>query len=320
MIYKSSRTPGRRNQILPDYKICKKTNKSSYIKDLREKFKVARKEYAGRNHTGAISIRRRGGGVKQMNQVVCRNRNLQKSYIPYELTGKVYSIDYSAKVKSYVAQQVYPYDRSWKNVSELEGVRIIDENYFCFYIICPKGLSVGDTIALNPESYTTSVGTTMEVGQFRQGDQVHAQEQQALKGEKQIRSPGSSGFIVEFFTNPKGCPKGNYTLIRQPSNEERQIPQNAVASAGVVGNENYRLINCGKAGRNRQLSKRPKVRGVAMNPVDHPHGGGEGKSSGGRPSVTPWGRPTRNFHLRKRPTNKLVFKSRSSAKAKRRKK
>ena len=101
---------------------------------------------------------------------------------------------------------------------------------------------------------------------------------------------------MEFFTNPKGCPKGKYTLVRLPSNEERYIPQNAVASAGVVGNENYRLINSGKAGRSRLLSKRPKVRGVAMNPVDHPHGGGEGKSSGGRPSVTPWGRPTRNFH------------------------
>ena len=219
---------------------------------------------AGRNHHGRITVRRRGGGHKRLYRMVDFHRN--KKDIP----ARVESIEYDPNRSANIALLLYA-----------DGERR--------YIIAPKGLQKDQRI-ISSDQVEVEKGNTSPVGNIPVGSDVHNIELKPGKGGQLARSAGS-------FATISGHDKG-YTLMKLPSGEVRKIDSKCLATIGTVGNAEKELTKIGKAGRNRWLGKRPKVRGVAMNPVDHPHGGGEGKSSGGRHPVTPWGKPTKGKKTR----------------------
>ena len=167
------------------------------------------------------------------------------------------------------------------------------------YIIAPVGLKVG-TMILSGEEADILPGNALPIKNIPLGTEVHNIELRPGKGGQMVRSAGGFAQIV--------AKEGDYAQLRMPSGEVRRVPVVCYATVGQVGNTEHENVSLGKAGRSRWMGKRPKVRGVAMNPVDHPHGGGEGKTSGGRNPVTPWGQPTRGYKTRrnKRTTNMIV--------------
>jgi large subunit ribosomal protein L2 len=162
------------------------------------------------------------------------------------------------------------------------------------YIIAPKDLVVGDEVISGSES-PIRTGNTLPLENIPVGRTVHNVELHLGKGGQLVRTAGASAMLVAI--------EGDYASLRLPSGEIRMIFKKCSATLGVVGNADHMNVSLGKAGRSRWLGRRPKVRGVAMNPVDHPHGGGEGKTSGGRHPVSPWGQPTKGYKTRKK-TNK----------------
>lgn len=220
----------------------------------------------GRNNQGRMTMRRRGGGHKRRYRIIDFRRD--KVGVP----GKVSSVEYDPNRSAFIAL-----------VSYRDGEKR--------YILAPHGLKVGDAVISGPEA-PIQVGSSLPLSRIPIGSTVHNVELQPGRGGQLARSAGAEVQIV-------GRDE-NRAQLRLPSGEIREVRVECTATIGQVGNIDHANVTIGKAGRSRWLGRRPKVRGVAMNPVDHPHGGGEGKTSGGRHPVTPWGKPTKGYKTRKR--------------------
>jgi large subunit ribosomal protein L2 len=221
---------------------------------------------AGRDGRGRISVRRRGGRHKRRYRLIDFRR--EKIGVP----GKVTAVEYDPNRSANIALIHYA-----------DG----DKRY----ILAPKGISLGQVVMSGPDA-PLEVGNALPLEQIHLGMTVHNVELQLGKGGQLVRSAGTSATIA--------AKEGDYVTLRLPSGEMRMVFRKCVATIGEVGNEDHMNVSLGKAGRSRWLGRRPSVRGVAMNPHDHPHGGGEGKSSGGRHPVTPWGVPTKGYKTRKK--------------------
>ncbi len=232
-----------------------------------------KKSSSGRDSNGHISVRRRGGGHKRKHRIIDYKR--EKIGVP----AKVAAIEYDPNRTANIALVVYA-----------DGEKR--------YIIAPKGLEVGATLQSGAD-VPVAVGNTLPLENIPLGMTVHNVELQYGKGAQLARAAGTSAVITS--------KEGDYVTVRLPSGEMRMVFRKCIATLGEVGNEDFMNISIGKAGRNRWLGNRPKVRGVAMNPVDHPHGGGEGKSSGGRHPVSPWGVPTKGYKTRKKKKSSNTF-------------
>ena len=227
---------------------------------------VALKSKAGRNAQGKITVRHRGGGAKRKYRIIDFKRN--KDGIP----AKVATIEYDPNRTAYIALVVYA-----------DGEKR--------YILAPVGLKVGDVVVSGPEA-DIKPGNTLPLKNMPVGTVVHNIELQAGKGGQMVRSAGTSAQLM--------AKEGNYATLRLPSGEMRYVRIECRATIGTLSNATNDIVNIGKAGRKRHMGWRPTVRGSVMNPNDHPHGGGEGKSPIGRPSpVTPWGKPALGYKTRK---------------------
>jgi len=233
---------------------------------------------AGRDTKGRISVRRRGGRHKRSYREIDFRRD--KHGVP----GKITTIEYDPNRSANIALVVYK-----------DGEKR--------YVIAPRGIKIGTTIVSGPDA-PIEVGNALPMERIPVGMTVHNVELQLGKGGQLCRSAGTSATIV--------AREGDYVTMRLPSGEMRLIFKQCYATLGEVGNEDHMNVSIGKAGRSRWLGRRPKVRGVAMNPHDHPHGGGEGKTSGGRHPVSPWGMPTKGYKTRQKRkfTNRFIVKRR----------
>ena len=225
-----------------------------------------KKSYAGRNTGGRIMVRRRGGGHKRRYRIIDFKRD--KYGIPATVTAIEYDPNRSARIA------LLAYEDGEKR-----------------YIVAPLGVKVGETLNSGPNA-EIRVGNSMPLDRIPPGTDIHNIEMKPGKGGQLARSAGEAAQLLER--------EGKYARLKLPSGEIRLVLSRCYATIGQVGNTDHANIAIGKAGRSRWLGRRPKVRGVAMNPVDHPHGGGEGKSSGGRHPVTPWGVPTKGYKTRNR--------------------
>ncbi|MBG9981537.1 50S ribosomal protein L2 [Aerococcaceae bacterium DSM 111020] len=237
------------------------------------------KQKAGRNSQGKITVRHHGGGNKRAYRKIDFKRNLDG------VTGKVATIEYDPNRTANIALIHY-------------------ENGVKTYIIAPKGLKVGQSIQSGPDADIV-LGNALPLENIPEGTMVHNIELKPGKGGQLVRSAGASAQVLGH--------EGKYTLVKLSSGEVRMILSTCRATIGTVGNEQHELINIGKAGRSRWLSKRPTVRGSVMNPNDHPHGGGEGRAPIGRPSpMTPWGKKARGIKTRNtnKKSSKLIVRGR----------
>jgi len=268
-------TPSRRYMTLPSFEEIT-TNKPE-----RSLTKALRKT-GGRNNLGRITSRRRGGGHKRRYRIIDFKRN------KYDIEGAVVSVEYDPNRSSRIA--LIQYKDNEKR-----------------YIIAPQGLKVGEKI-VSSKSNTISFknGNAMPLGVIPEGMLVHNIELKEGKGAQMARSAGTYARIMSS--------EKNMISLKLPSGEIRLVSDKCFATIGVVGNKDHENIVIGKAGRSRWKGRRPKVRGVAMNPVDHPHGGGEGRTSGGRHPVSPWGTPAKGYKTRKKnkASNKYIVKRRNS--------
>ena len=257
--YKSY-TPGTRNRALSTFdEITKiKPEKSLIQKNHRKK---------GRNNRGVITVRHRGGGHKRKYRLIDFKRN------KHTIEGIVASIEYDPNRNARIALLHY-----------VDGEKR--------YILCPKNLTIGDTVISGPGSII-NIGNVLPLEEIPLGTSVHNIELIANRGGQIVRAAGTSAKIL--------AKEGNYVTLRLPSKEIRLIRKECLATIGEVGNNDSFLIQSGKAGRTRWLGKRPTVRGSVMNPCDHPHGGGEGRAPIGRTRpFTPWGKPALGIKTRKR--------------------
>ncbi|HDG97127.1 MAG TPA: 50S ribosomal protein L2 [Desulfobacterales bacterium] len=231
----------------------------------------------GRNNLGRITARHRGGGQKRKYRIIDFKRD--KDGIP----AKVAAIEYDPNRSAHIALLHY-----------LDGEKR--------YILAPNNLRVGDRV-ISGSGVEVRTGNALPLREIPLGTHVHNIELYPGHGGQLVRGAGAYGQVM--------AKEGKYAQVKLPSGEVRMILLECKATIGQVGNLDHENISIGKAGRNRWLGRRPKVRGVAMNPVDHPHGGGEGKSSGGRHPVTPWGVPTKGYKTRKRKrSDKLIVRRR----------
>ncbi|MBW2000141.1 MAG: 50S ribosomal protein L2 [Deltaproteobacteria bacterium] len=238
---------------------------------------VPLKKTGGRNSLGRITVRHRGGGHKRLYRVIDFRRDKDG------ILARVASIEYDPNRSANIALLHYQ-----------DGEKR--------YILAPVGLNVGDKVVSGP-GVDIRTGNAAPLRDIPLGTPIHNIELSVGHGGQIVRSAGSYAQIM--------AKEGKYAQVRLPSGEVRMISLECKATIGQVGNLEHENISFGKAGRNRWLGRRPRVRGVAMNPVDHPHGGGEGKSSGGRHPVTPWGVPTKGYKTRgKKPSDKFIIKKR----------
>ena len=240
---------------------------------------VTLKKNGGRNNQGRITLRHRGGGAKRKYRLIDFKRNKDG------VVGTVASIEYDPNRTANIALIKYT-----------DGEKR--------YILAPKGLKVGDKIESGVKT-DIKVGNTLELGNIPEGTLVHNIELKAGKGGQIVRSAGSSAQILGS--------EGRYTLIRLTSGEVRKVLSTCRATIGEVGNADHELVNIGKAGRKRHMGIKPHVRGSVMNPNDHPHGGGEGRTPVGRKGpVTPWGKPALGYKTRsnKKQSDKLIVRRR----------
>lgn len=248
-------------------------------KDKPEKNLTKGKGYkAGRGGTGRISVRRKGGQHKRRLRLIDFRRD--KPGVP----GKVAAIEYDPNRSANIALVVYA-----------DGEKR--------YIIAPKGLVAGATIVSGDQA-PPQVGNSLPLESIPLGTTVHNIELQLGRGGQMVRAAGGGAVVV--------AKEKDYVTVRLPSGEMRLIFKRCSATVGSVGNEDHMNINLGKAGRSRWLGRRPKVRGVVMNPHDHPHGGGEGRTSGGRHPVSPTGVPTKGYKTRKahKQSDRFIVKKR----------
>src|SRR5580704_3297471 len=240
-------------------------SREEITKQTPEKSLVEKKQRTGgRNSTGRVTSRFIGGGAKQAYRVIDFKRD--KTGIP----ATVATIEYDPNRSSRIALLAYA-----------DGEKR--------YILQPEGLKVGQKILSGPEA-DILVGNALPLRNIPPGTQIHNLELKPGKGGQMVRSAGGAAQLI--------AKEEEYALVKLPSGETRKISQDCMATIGQVGNIDHENVTIGKAGRSRWLGKRPHNRGVSMNPVDHPHGGGEGKTSGGRHPVTPWGQPTRGYKTR----------------------
>lgn len=231
----------------------------------QKKLTSALRRKGGRNVYGRITVRRRGGGHKRRYRVIDFKRTR------FAVPARVATIEYDPNRSARIA--LLHYADGSKN-----------------YILAPKGLQVGDEI-ISSRNADIKPGNSLPMRNIPVGTEIHAIELKIGGGAKMCRAAGSWAQLL--------AKEGEWATLRLPSGEMRQVHLNCRATIGRVGNEEHGNIKLGKAGRSRWLGRRPKVRGVAMNPVDHPHGGGEGRTSGGRHPVSPWGVPTKGKKTRK---------------------
>jgi len=236
----------------------------------------------GRNNHGHVSTRRRGGGHKRLYRKIDFKRN--KHGIP----ARVAEVEYDPNRSARIALLFYA-----------DGEKR--------YILHPKGLQQGDTVVSGP-GQDARTGNAIPLEEVPLGMNVHNVELKLGKGGQLCRSAGTYAQVM--------AREGAYVTLRLRSGETRLVPGRCLATLGEVGNAEHELLSLGKAGKARWLGRRPKVRGVAMNPVDHPLGGGEGKTSGGRPPMTPWGKPEGvKTRKRKKSSNRLIVRGRKRGKA-----
>jgi len=241
----------------------------------------AKKRSGGRNNLGRITTRHVGGGHKQRYRIVDFRRD--KDHVP----GKVERIEYDPNRSAHIALVLYA-----------DGERR--------YVIAPKGLSAGAPIMAGSHA-PIKAGNALPLRNIPVGSVVHCVEMKPSKGAQIARSAGTSVQLV--------AREGNLVTLRLRSGEMRRVPADCRATIGEVSNAEHNLVKLGKAGAKRWRGIRPTVRGVAMNPVDHPHGGGEGKTSGGRHPCTPWGVPTKGYKTRNsKRTDRWIVRSRGRKK------
>ncbi len=233
---------------------------------------------AGRDSNGRISVRRRGGGHKRSYRTIDFKRD------KYGIPGTVKTIEYDPNRSANIALVFYA-----------DGEKR--------YMIAPRGLTVGTSVISGPEVPIAS-GNALPLKNVPLGLSVHNVELTRGRGGQLVRSAGLGATVV--------AKEGDYVTLRLPSGEARMVFGECYATLGQLGNEDHMNVTLGKAGASRHLGRRPKVRGVAMNPVDHPHGGGEGKTAAGRNPVTPWGKPTKGGKTRskKKPSSAFIVKKR----------
>ena len=242
-----------------------------------KKLLVKLPQKAGRNNLGRITSRHREAGHKKLYRIIDFKRN------KFGVPGKVVTIEYDPYRNCRICL-----------ISYLDG----DKRY----IIQPEGLKVGDTVMAAEGGLDILPGNAMKLKNIPVGTVVHNVEMKPGKGGQIARSAGNSCQIMGR--------EGKYVILRLPSGEMRKILGECMATIGVVGNADYQNITIGKAGRSRHMGIRPQTRGIAMNPIDHPHGGGEGRSKGNHP-VTPWGMPTKGYKTRKKkPSDKYIISRR----------
>ena len=271
------RTPGTRQLVIVD-----RTGlwKGKPVKTLTEGLSSS----GGRNNTGRITARRRGGGHKRTYRMIDFKRR------KFDIQGTVERIEYDPNRTAYIALIKY------------------DDGEIA-YILAPQRLTAGDKI-ISGETTDVKPGNAMPLRSIPIGTIIHNVEMKPEKGAQIARSAGAYAQLVGR--------DGPYAILRLKSGEQRLIHGNCMASIGAVSNPDNSNTNKGKAGRNRWLGRRPSVRGVAMNPVDHPHGGGEGRTSGGRHPVSPWGKPTKGKRTRSNTSSdKFIMRSRHQRKKKR---
>ncbi len=233
----------------------------------------------GRDSRGRISIRHRGGGHKRLYRLIDFKRD------KLEIPGIVESIEYDPNRSAFISLILYK-----------DGERR--------YILTPENLKVGQTVISVDRQVDVLPGNSMPLRHIPLGTIIHNIEMKKSKGGQMAKSAGAGAQVL--------AKEGDYAQIRLPSSEIRLIHLDCRATVGQVGNVNHQNISIGKAGRNRWKGRRPYVRGSAMNPIDHPHGGGEGKAKGGRDPVSPWGQPTKGYKTRRnKRTQKYIVRRRS---------
>ncbi|MDR1514650.1 MAG: 50S ribosomal protein L2 [Synergistaceae bacterium] len=264
-------TPGRRFMTSPDYaEITKTSPERSLVESLNRA--------GGRNNTGRITMRHRGGGARKLYRIIDFKRD--KTGVP----GKIASIEYDPNRSARIAL-----------VNYADGEKR--------YIIAPSGLKVGDPVTAGPNS-DIKPGNALKLRDIPDGTVIHNIELEPGRGAVLARSAGASAQLM--------AKEGKYAFVRMPSSELRLILLECRATIGQVGNEDHENIVYGKAGRTRWKGRRPHVRGMVMNPVDHPMGGGEGRSKSHKHPVSPWGTPAKGYRTRKRkPSDKFIVRRRS---------
>ncbi len=252
-------SPGRRNMSVSDF--------AEITRGKPEKAQVGGRvaKSGGRNTNGRTTAWHRGGGHKR------RHRSIDFRRDKIAVPAKVAAIEYDPNRSANIALLYY-----------VDGEKR--------YILCPNGLEVGDQVVAGPDA-EISPGNSLQLSMIPVGTILHSIEMKPGKGAQLVRSAGAGAQLM--------AREGSYATLRLPSHEMRMIHIDCVATVGQVGNLEHENQRVGKAGRSRWKGKRPNVRGVAMNPVDHPMGGGEGRSSGGRHPCTPWGKPTKGHKTRK---------------------
>lgn len=266
-------SPGRRGMSVSTFEeITKFTPEKSLLEP--------KKRTGGRNNTGRITARHRGGGAYHHYRIIDFKRN--KQGVPARVVGIEYDPNRSARIA------LLEYEDGEKR-----------------YILAPLGLNVGDTVMAGPTA-EVRVGNALPLRNIPLGSQIHNIELQIGKGGQIVRSAGTVAQLM--------AKEGNYATLRLPSGEMRMVHLNCMATIGQVGNLDHQNIVIGKAGRSRWLGRRPHVRGAAMNPIDHPHGGGEGHAPVGlKHPKTPWGKPARGVKTRNnKKTDKLIVRRRNS--------
>ncbi len=264
-------SPGQRGMIVSDYQeITTSTPEKSLLKPI--------KKTAGRNNTGRITCRHKGGGVKKAYRIIDFKR--EKFGVP----ATVKTIEYDPNRNVRISLVFYA-----------DGEKR--------YILTPEGLNVGDVIVSGLEA-PVQTGNAMPLDIIPLGTIVHNIELEAGRGGKMVRSAGNSAQVM--------AKEGNYVTIKLPSGEMRMVRKECMATIGALGNSEFKNLKIGKAGRKRYMGIRPTVRGVTMNPCDHPHGGGEGKTGPGGHPKTPWGKPALGYKTRKKnkASNKLIVRRR----------
>jgi len=242
---------------------------------------ASKREKAGHNSSGRITSRHKGGGHKQQYRIIDWKRGKD------EVRAKVAAIEYDPNRTCRIALLHY-----------LDGTKA--------YILAPKGLEVGQHVESGQRA-DIKPGNALPLRYVPVGTVVHNVELRPGQGGRIARSAGVSVQLV--------AKEGDFATLRMPSSEMRRIPIDCRATIGEVGNAEHELVKIGKAGRNRWKGVRPQSRGVAMNPVDHPLGGGEGKTSGGRPAVSPWGKPERRTRKKSKASQQFIVRRRRSGKA-----
>ena len=266
-------TPSRRFNVVPTFDEITKSKPE-------RKLTVALRKTGGRNHHGKITSRRRGGGHKRRYRIIDFKRN------KYDIVGSIISIEYDPNRSSRIALVQYQ-----------DGERR--------YIIAPDTIKVDDKIMSSKDNKISfDIGNAMKMKFIPDGLLVHNIELKPGKGAQMARSAGCYARIM--------AKDDGMITLKLPSGEMRMVSEECSATIGIVGNKKHENSTTGKAGKSRWLGRRPKVRGVAMNPVDHPHGGGEGRTSGGRHPTSPWGTPAKGYKTRKKnkTSNKFIVKRR----------